>query len=105
MSEAIHDPVAYTRLTDQILERILSSDSNDLQEVYVAVVTTGFYIYTSSKFNIAYKPWPIGIYVSYTPAYVWKFPYRASGSREISQINSSLAGVYLHIYTSCPWFI
>ena len=30
---------------------------------------------------------------------------RASGSREISQTNSSQAGVYLHIYTSWPWFI
>ena len=31
------------------------------------MVTTGFGIYTS------YKPWPIGVYVSYTRAYVRKF--------------------------------
>ena len=26
------------------------------------------FIYTSSKFNISYTPWPNGVYVSYTPA-------------------------------------
>lgn len=33
MSEAIHDPVAYTRLTDSVTQRILESTEPALQEV------------------------------------------------------------------------
>ena len=33
MSKAIHDPHAYTRLTDHIVQRILESDDPNLGEV------------------------------------------------------------------------
>ncbi len=38
MSEAIHDPVAYTRLTDSVTQRILESTDPALQEVCGRVV-------------------------------------------------------------------
>ena len=73
---------------------------------YVAMVTAGLTPLYIHLIKIQHsKPWPIGIYVSYTPAYVRKFICDISREPEISQINSSQEGVYLHIYTSWPWFI
>ena len=43
MSEAINDPVAYTRLTDNIIQRVLESTDPKLDEVCVCVGGGGVY--------------------------------------------------------------
>ena len=36
MSEAIHDPVAFTRLTDQVLQQIQLSSDEDFKQVIIS---------------------------------------------------------------------
>ena len=78
----------------------------------VVIVPTGFiilyYYYTPHQIQHSLNNGQlVYMYVNYTPPYVPKFInyIYPSSSQKVSRINSSQAGVYLHLYTSWPWFI